>query len=153
MATIPSPGKTSWIVVADESTARIFAQEKKFGPLRQVAELGNEDARKKTGDLLSDRDGRSFDSHGQGRHTMTREKSDPKLQTSIRFAKEIVSRVNSALQKGTCKDFAIIAAPRFLGILRDEFATADVTAPFLTIDKGVVKEDVSAIEQLLASNR
>lgn len=153
MATIPSPGKTSWIIVADESAARIFAQEKKFGPLQQVAELGNEHARKKTGDLLSDRGGRSFDSHGQGRHTMSREKANPKTQTAVRFAKEVVNLVDSALQKGNCDDYAVIAAPKFLGLLRDEIATADMTVPFLTIDKGVVKEEISDIEQLLAANR
>lgn len=153
MATVPSPGNTSWIIVADESTARIFAQEKKFGPLREVAELHNEDARKKTGDMLSDRGGRSFDSHGQGRHTMSREKANPKTQTAVRFAKKIVSRVDNALQKGTCKDFAIIAAPKFLGCLRDAIATADLQAPFLTIDKSVVKQNIADIEQLLAANR
>ena len=70
MATITTPVEKNWIIVADESLARIFSQEKKFGPLRQVAELSNADARKKTGDMISDRGGRSFDSHGQGRHTM-----------------------------------------------------------------------------------
>lgn len=153
MATITTPVEKNWIIVADESLARIFSQEKKFGPLQQVAELSNADARKKTGDMISDRGGRSFDSHGQGRHTMGREKSSPQSQSAIRFAKEIISRIDSALKSNVCEKFAVIAAPKFLGLLRDEIAISKLPAPFLTIDKGVVKEEIADIEQLLAANR
>lgn len=144
--------KVYWIIVADESIATFYIQDTKRSPLQETATLRNEAARMKTGDLISDRGGRSFDSQGQGRHTMTREKTDPKKQAAIMFAKEIAERIVKARHNGKCRDFALIAAPRFLGLLRDALATAGHAMPFLAIDKDVVGQEVGVIENLLHDN-
>ena len=141
--------KKYWVVVADESRAIIYTQDTTRGPLREISTLENEAARKRIGDLISDRGGRSFDSKGQGRHTMTREKTDPKKQAAIIFAKLIADRIATAKHEGTCRDFALIAAPRFLGLLRDALETAGKIAPYLAIDKDVVGQDIAVIEKLL----
>lgn len=141
--------KTYWIVVADESRAIFYARDKKRSPLREMFALENEVARKKTASLISDRGGRSFDSHGQGRHTMTREKTDPKKHAAIAFAKAITERITKAKHDGTCRDFALIAAPRFLGIIRESLSAMGNAVPFLTIDKEVVGQDTAFIEKLL----
>ena len=70
--------KVFWVVVADESNAIVYARDTRSGPLRKVFSLDNEAARMKTEQLISDSGGRSFDSKGKGRHTMTSEKADPK---------------------------------------------------------------------------
>lgn len=141
--------KKYWVIVADESQATIYTRETIRGSLREISTLKNESARKKIGDLISDRGGRSFDSKGSGRHTMTREKTDPKKQAAIMFARRIVDRIAKAKHDGTCRDFALIAAPRFLGLLRDALETAGNIAPYLTIDKDIVGRDIAVIEQLL----
>lgn len=144
-----------WIVVADEAGAVFYSREKKHAALHELFSMDNAQARDKTGALISDRDGRSFDSHGHGRHAMTKEKVDPKRQIAIRFAKEIAERIARAMHKGDCRRLALIAAPRFLGVLRPALVTKGVAEPFLTIDKEVVGNDVCAIEKLLTeySNR
>jgi len=144
--------KTYWIVVANESSAIVYAQDKRRGPLREMFSLHNEAARKKTADLISDRGGRSFDSHGQGRHTMVKEKTDPKKHASIMFAKEITYRISKAQHKGSCRGFALIAAPRFLGVLRDALSMSANADPFFTVDKDIVGQDTDFIEKLLSGH-
>ena len=55
-------------------------------PMQQASVLENSVAREKTGELISDTGGRAFDSGGQGRHTMVKEKSGPKQQAIAAFA-------------------------------------------------------------------
>ena len=63
--------KLYWVVVADESKAIVYGRDSLSGPLRELFSLHNDVARKKMDELISDSGGRSFDSHGKGRHTMT----------------------------------------------------------------------------------
>ncbi len=142
--------KTTWVIVADESAATVYARKSRRGPLTELFSLTNEVARKKTGDLISGRGGRSFDSHGQGRHTMVKENTGPKKRASAAFAKNIANRANKAMHDGTCDEIALIAAPRFLGVLRDACAKAGNVNPVLTIDKEMVGQDAVVIEKLLA---
>jgi protein required for attachment to host cells len=141
--------KTTWIVVADESAATVYDRKSRNGPLKELFQLANEASRKKTADLISDRGGRSFDSHGQGRHTMTKEQSGPKKQAAHAFAKIIAGRINNAIHDGACDEIALIAAPRFLGVLRDALEKAGNVMPALTIDKEMVGRDIADIEKLL----
>ena len=144
--------KYYWIVVADESAAVIFGQERRNDPLFPLHSLDNPEARKHTGELLSDRGGRAFDSHGQGRHTMAKEKEGPKRHLATVFAKEIAEKIAHAMHDGSCRGYALIAAPRFLGLLRDAVATNVKDGPFTTIDKDVVGKDAKFIEELLAGS-
>lgn len=141
-----------WIVVADESRAIVYAQDLKKDPILEILSLENSVAREKMENLISDRAGRSFDSYGEGRHAMSKETSDVKQQASIAFAKEIANRVSGAINDGYCRSFALIAAPRFLGLLRDALATAGNATPVATIDKQVVGQDAAFIEKLLADH-
>lgn len=104
----------------------------------------------KTGDLIADRGGRSFDSHGQGRHTMQSEKADPKQHLATAFAKKIAENIAADVHKGTCRGFALVATPRFLGTLRNAIATSVKLEPYATVNKEVVGQDEAVIEALLA---
>ena len=143
--------KPYWaVVVADESSAIVYARESRSGSMRELFSLENEIARMKTEQLISDSGGRSFDSHGKGRHTMSSEKADPKKTAAAAFAKRIAARIAKALHNGSCRGFALVAAPRFLGVLRDAFAVATTAEPYATVDKEVVGQDAEVIEKLLA---
>ena len=144
--------KTTWIIVADESKATIYSRKAKKSPLEELCTLGNDAGRKKPGELMSDRGGRSFDRFGDGRHTLTKEESGPKKRAAAAFAKKIALRINKALRDGTCDEFAVISAPRFLGVLRRALTKTGKNAPGLSIDKEMVGQDAAAIEKLLAEN-
>jgi protein required for attachment to host cells len=136
------------IVVADEFRATFYDRDKKFSALQEVASFQNDAAREKTGDLMSDRGGRAFDSHGQGRHTMANEKADPKSQSAVVFAKELADRLAADRQKGSYDNLVVVAAPRFLGVLRPALSTAGVDTE-RAIDKAVTGEDAAFIQKLV----
>ena len=149
VAPIAADDRHFLVVVADEYRAIFYARDTMTGPLRKLSTHTNETARMKTGELLSDRGGRSFDSHGQGRHTMGGERDAPQQQSARAFAKELVQVVANEIHRGVCRGYAVIAAPRFLGLLRLEFATAVKDEPYATVDKDVVGQDEKFIENLL----
>lgn len=148
-ARIPANDRRYLVVVADEYRAILYARDTRTGPLRKLRTLTNETARMKTGDLISDRGGRSFDSHGQGRHTMGGERDSPQQHSARSFARDIADIIAAESHKGLCRGYAVVAAPRFLGLLRQEFATAVRDAPYATVDKDVVGKDAAVIEKLL----
>jgi protein required for attachment to host cells len=144
--------KVYWVVVADEASAIVYARDTLSGPLRELLSLDNEAARMKTDQLISDSGGRSFDSHGKGRHTMTSEKADPKKTAAAAFAKQIAGHVAKVMHDGSCRGFTLVAAPRFLGVLRSAISIATTTEPYATVDKEVVGQDTAVIEKLLAGH-
>ena len=123
------------VVVADESRAIFYTHETRRGPLKEVGSLANEAARMKTQDLVTDRSGRSFDSHGHGRHAMAGDKGGPRQHAAEMFAKSVADRIASSLYDGSCRSYALVAAPRFLGLLRDAIGTAtrEDDGPVLTL--------------------
>lgn len=144
--------KTYWIVVADESHAVIYTRSTRRGPLQKLISLDNAAGRKKTGELLADRGGRSYDSFGTGRHTMVKEKTDPKKHVAMAFAKQIAERVGKVTHDGSCRGYALLAPPRFLGMLRDAVSNSCKFEPFKTIDKEVVDKDTAFLKKLVDSD-
>lgn len=139
-----------WVVVADEAQAIFYGRESRHAPdLFELFKLTNDAARKKSADLITDRGGRSFDSFGEGRHTMGREKTDPKRHAAIRFAKQIAERIGKSIHTGRCREFSLVAAPRFLGELRDAMSSMSGVEPFCTVDKEMVGRDAGAIRELV----
>ena len=102
--TMQTDNKYYLVVVADESRAVLYHRERRRGPMQEAGGFENEAARLKTDDLIADRGGRAFDSHGQGRHTMTAEKSDPKQHRVNRepyaaVAKNVVGQGEDAIAR------------------------------------------------------
>ena len=143
--------KHFWVIVADQSRAIVYVHDTMSGPLRELFSLDNEAGRKSIEELISDSGGRSFDSQGKGRHTLRHEKIDPKKHAATVFAKTIADRIQKVVHDGSCRGFALVAAPRFLGMLRDAVSIATTTEPYATVDKDVVGQDTLTIEKLLVS--
>ena len=148
---MPPNNKHYLVVVADESKAILYSHDTLSGPLRQLSQFNNEAARMKTEDLISDRGGRSFDSHGHGRHAMG-EKNGPHHHAAEVFAKQIAERIASGTHKGTLRGFALVAAPRFLGMLRDALSSSTKVEPWTSVDKDVVGKDAAVIRDLLTKS-
>jgi protein required for attachment to host cells len=109
-----------WVVVADQSKARIFTVADSRGELIDVGELTHPVARDLEQTLTSDRPGRSFDSKGKGRHAMG-STVEPARQESIRFAKQVADHLQAAHEKGRFDRLLLVAGPFLLGLLRDNF--------------------------------
>jgi len=106
-----------WVVVADQSKARIFtvSDSSKLQPLEELAHPA---ARELEQNLTTDRPGRAFDSTGKGRHAMG-SSVEPAKQENIRFAKHIFEHIQSAQNNGRCNRLLLVAGPPFLGLLRE----------------------------------
>jgi protein required for attachment to host cells len=147
--TMQSDNKYYLVVVADESKAVLYSRERLRGPLQEMRTFENEAARLKTDDIIADRGGRAFDSHGQGRHTMTAEKSDPKQHLAEGFARQIAEYIGAEFHKGALRGYALVAAPRFLGTLRAQLSSRVAEEPYATVDKNVASQGADVIMKLL----
>ena len=138
-----------WVVVADESKAVFYTREMRRSPMQEAFTLDNAIAREKMADIISDAGGRSFDSGGQGRHAMIKENGGPKQQATAAFAKEIAAQLHKAHHHGAYREFAVVAAPRFLGVLRSALESAGNLEPHVEVDKEVVNRDPDFVAKLV----
>ncbi|PTQ84055.1 host attachment protein [Nitrosomonas ureae] len=123
-----------WVLVANSGNATLFTADSPTASLTELMNFDNPSARIKQMELSSDRPGRSFDSHGEGRHAMAVE-VEPKEQEQIRFAKLIVDRLEQGRVENAFERLVVVAAPTFLGLLRAHFNAPLSSLLSLEIDK------------------
>lgn len=141
----------TWVLVADSSRARIFRAEGVEGRLVEVEDLAHPEGRLHETDLTTDLPGRSFDSHGQGRHAME-EDTPPKRHEAITFAKRIGGVLEGARNAGNYDALVIVAEPRFLGLLRDNLSQETIKLVGLQLDKNLVQQAPDAIRERLPAH-
>jgi len=114
--------KLTWLVVADNSKARIFSVDSRMGPIKEIESIVHTEARLHEQEMTSDLPGRSNGKGGAGGHAYQDEVS-PKEQENINFAKKIASELDVARRNNKFKQFILVAAPGFLGNLRNQLST------------------------------
>ena len=104
------------------------------------------ESRLKNQDLVADAPGRSFDSHGQGRHAVS-PSTEPSDVEALRFATEIGKRLDKARKDGLFSQLVLVAAPRFLGMMREalnrptrDCIAHEVTKNLVTLDPQALRE-------------
>ncbi len=112
--------KLTWLVVADNSKARIFKVESRMGPIEEIESIVHTEARLHEQKMTSDLPGRANGKGGAGGHAYQDEVS-PKEQENINFAKKIANELDAARKDNKFKQFVLVAAPGFLGNLRKQF--------------------------------
>ena len=128
-----------FVIVADSGVARILRASgnwptpsgKMHGEsrLEEIARLDSPAARQFKRELVSDRTGRVFDSRGRGgvgpptrsRHGAASDYDPRKVETE-RFAKRLSRRLDIERRRLRMYELVLIAAPRFLGVLRPELS-------------------------------
>lgn len=138
--------KATWIVVAESARARIFAVSGIGGRLQEVADLSHPESRLHNTELTSDAPGRTFDSHGEGRHAME-QASDPQEREAQAFATEIARHIDRDQREGNFDSLVLIAPPKFLGRLRQELSKSARNALIGELDKNLVEADAKTIER------
>lgn len=115
---------TTWIVSADTGRARIFSATDANAPLLEVLDLVNPAARTRTSEEYTDRLGPT--AAGQSVHNtggaLPNKQYEPQQTPEEReeqmFARDICGQLLKAKQEGRFNRLALVAAPRFLGVLR-----------------------------------
>ncbi len=147
----PTEHRTSWVVVASATSAQIYARQKKFGPLKAVGSLTEPGGRAREGELTSDEPGRSFDSHGKGRHAM--EAGSARQQLREAFAKSIAERVDGAAADGSFGSLVLIATPEMLGLLRAALGKNARGLLDMEIARNVTGADAETVAGIVDSER
>ncbi len=138
----------TWVLVADTTRARVFLAEKPLGPLQEVDTLVHTESRLHEQDLTSDsRPGRTKGSF-EGAHSMGHE-TDPKKQEVSRFAKQICDYLESAQGEKRFDKLYVVAAPSFLGELRQNVCKGVSQAVAAEIAKNVTRMEPAVIRQHL----
>jgi protein required for attachment to host cells len=111
--------KLTWLVVADNSKARIFEVDSHSGPIVELETIVHTQSRLHEQDMTSDLPGRrSGGINGSGGNVYEAENS-PKQQESINFAREVANEIEDGRKNNKFKQVMLVAAPGFLGNLRN----------------------------------
>ena len=113
---------STWLIVADNSRARFFSMESRTGPIEETKSIVHAEARLREQNMTSDLPGRGSGKGGEGLHAY-QNKVSPKEQENINFAREIAAELDKARKENKFKQFVLVAAPDFLGKLRDQMNT------------------------------
>lgn len=138
--------KSTWILVADNSQARLFTVETATSGLLELDTLQHPEGRLHEQELDSDLPGKNTSTAGGGGHAY-QNKIGPKEQESINFAKKIARYLDSAHNANKFEHLLIVAAPSFLGTLRKQFSDSLHKAIVFSLDKdlkGHTLDDIRA---------
>lgn len=110
---------STWLVVADNSRARIFTMETRSSPINEIESIVHTEARLLEQDMTSDLPGRASGNRGGAGHAYQDETS-PKEQENLNFAKQVANELDAARKANKFKQFVLVAAPGFLGNIRNQ---------------------------------
>lgn len=113
---------TTWVLVADGARALILAVDQEQQHLELLEEHDSEAARQKTSDQVSDRQGRAFESASPGHRSGMSPRTEPRRHEQERFLGQIAARLLEALRETRYDRLVLVAAPRAVGMLRDQLA-------------------------------
>ncbi|HSH84638.1 MAG TPA: host attachment protein [Guyparkeria sp.] len=159
----------TWVVVADEARARFFvvrdnkgaylgselypsSQPAPEGALEEITTLSNPSARMRGIELETDRPGRMPDRMEDAMSAYEPRYSVKEVEAQ-RFARDVVSQLDQARHDGKMDRFYLLAAPNFLGLLRDEMGKglqeALVSEQVKNVSDRTVEEIRAALPQRL----
>ncbi len=127
--------RKTWVVVADNSRARIFTAETPSSPLIEVDSIVHPEARMHDRDITSDLPGRGSSSGG-ARHSYVTE-TDAKDHENAGFAKRIAGFLDDARKSEKFRQLIIVAAPSLLGNLRSGLNDQTRKMVSLELDKNL----------------
>ena len=107
----------TWVLIADGARARILENDGPGHGLIAMKELVFSGDHSATHDLVSDREGRSFSSHGPGRSAID-SRSDPHRELKTKFAHQLADMLARAVEQNSYDRLIIVASPDTLGDLR-----------------------------------
>ncbi len=122
----------AWVVVADSARARVLRAESRIGPLEDMMDLSDTQARLHDGDLYTDEQTRRMEfgrSGDQGANDYEPPRSHHR-ELAHRFAREIADYLRRGALENRYERLVLAASPEFLGVLRkelDDNARAKIT--------------------------
>lgn len=107
---------TTWILVANASTARLYANHGVKKGMQLVKEMFHPESREKGSNLVADRPGHNPGA-GNG-HGSFVPATDPKQNEAERFAQELSRELDQGRTANGYQRAILVAAPAFMGLLK-----------------------------------
>ena len=124
----------AWIVVADRGRARIFAADSPANAtLDEITEFECSQGHARQRDMVTDRQG--YFRGRDGSLESGQQQTDFKHQTAEQFALQIVEFLEKGRQQQKFGTLIVIAAPLFLGVLREKLTAPLAHMVTLEMDK------------------
>jgi protein required for attachment to host cells len=143
-------GPETWVLVADAARARLLRADRAGRSFHLVREEAHPTSRVKAGELMADRQGRSFDSsHSSSRHAME-PGTDPKRVEKRRFSAQLAQELDEAAAADRFDRLVLVAEPRMLGLLRQELPERVLARLDLEIAKDLAGLEGPALDERLA---
>ena len=136
------------IVVADSSKARILSAESGDGPLTDSKDFIHSESRFREQDLVADGSGSASDSGGYGKHSMGHENAAHQNQVET-FARELSGEIDKILRSSDLRRIYLVAAPKFLGLLRNGLTKQCTELLAGEVDKNLVNHSIEDIRSHL----
>ncbi|MFC4525512.1 host attachment protein [Dyella halodurans] len=140
--------KSVWIVVANRAVARLFRTSQPTGPLEEMDSFIHPEGRMLVQELVSDRAGRGFERFGPGGHA-----EDPDTTATAHEMTSFATALSRCLRKartdGEFHALALIAAPAFLGAMREQLDAGTRERVMLEVNKNLVHLDAVALRAQL----
>jgi protein required for attachment to host cells len=116
---MPASKARTWLLIADGSRAKVLESLGAHETPREIEDMTLTIDLPKSGELLADRPGRTFDSVGAGRHAKENP-TDPHRHLKRSFAGRMVDELRRAMLARRFDRLILVAPPAFLGDLREE---------------------------------
>lgn len=130
----------TWVLVAHRGGARLFENKGPGKGLNLLHDIPHPEGRLKNKDIGADRPGRSFDSRGQSRHSLSSEQ-EPTAHVAEQFAKHLSTLLDDGRNQQRYAKLVLVAEPRFLGSLR-----AALSSPTAAMVSASLGKDLGGIE-------
>ena len=128
---------TTWILVANASEAKIYANKGINKGLETIAAFDHPNSRKKNSDLVTDRSG-YMQSVGTG-HGARQPATDPKQHEHETFARELAQHIEQGRNSNKYQRLIVAAEPHFRGLLNSTFSTQVRSLISKSLDKDYTK--------------
>lgn len=137
----------TWVIAADSWRARMFRADSAAGKITEVRTLVNPEARLREGDLVTDTGGGGQALGGASRHIFSQ--PSEKEHQENQFAREVAEEIDQLRREGQLDRVYIVAEPRFLGRLRENYSRELQKRVGVEVPRHVTAQSASRIRELL----
>jgi protein required for attachment to host cells len=139
--------ENTWVLVADSSRARLFVAASHTSPLTEFEAITHAESKQHEQKITSDLPGHQAGS--DGRHHSVGSETDPKKYEAMQFARQLAKHLEDARIKHIFTQLVIVAAPAFLGQLREQLSPEVTKLVTLEVDKNLSQHSAEDIRQHL----
>lgn len=144
---------TTWIVVADRSRARLFEETRLPRSVQEIADFVNPAGRARHGELTSDAEGRSRSTGLSTRAHSESPGTTADVHEAERFSREFAEYLEHARNEHRYQRLWLIAAPKFLAMLRQSLSREAHKLVEEAIDKDLSRSSLREIDEFVVGRR